>query len=122
MEFLIVGLGGSLGAICRYSVYLLEKPFGMREFPFWTLIINLIGSFIAGSIFALSERLLPEHRGMVLFVTVGFTGSFTTFSTLSVETFQLFKSNPSMAVLNISLNLILGIGAVALSRSLFLKI
>lgn len=122
MEFIIVGLGGFLGAICRYLVYLAERSFGVHSFPYGTLFINVSGCLLAGLLLAVSERVLPAHRYLILLGSMGIVGSFTTFSTFSVESFQLIRSNQfHFAIANIVANTILGIGAVWIGRYLTLK-
>lgn len=89
MVYFLVGVGGTFGAILRYliGVSLLTNSL----FPYTTLSINLIGSFL---LTWLTTRLLkktswPPH--ITTAIGTGFVGSFTTFSTLSVETVKLFQ-------------------------------
>ncbi len=113
MDFLIVGLGGFLGAITRYFIYVYEKSTSPHQFPYGTLFINVLGCFIAGILLLASEKLNPAYRQILLFSTMGFIGSFTTFSTFGVETFNLIKSQQlGLALTNIGANLVLGIVAV----------
>lgn len=123
MEFIIVGLGGFIGAICRYLVYLSERALGLHSFPFGTLVINISGCLVAGILLGVVERSLPVHRHLILLGSMGLVGSFTTFSTFSVESFQLIRSNQIMlAGTNILTNTVFGIGAIWLGRFLSLKI
>ncbi|MGE0614983.1 MAG: fluoride efflux transporter CrcB [Bacteriovoracia bacterium] len=113
MDFLIVGLGGFIGAIMRYTLYLVERALGVTAFPWGTLAINLIGCFGAGMLFALAERMVPVQRPWLLFGAMGIIGSFTTFSAFSVESLQLFRSgHAGMALANISANVVLGLALV----------
>ncbi len=123
MEIIIVGFGGFVGAIARYLVYSPERSLGVHAFPFGTLFINILGCLLAGFLLAAVERALPIHRHLILLGSMGLIGSFTTFSTFSVESFSLLRSNQfAFALLNISANVILGMGAVALGRLLLLKL
>ena len=91
MQTLSIAGGGALGALMRFwvsgGVYAL---FG-RNFPYGTLSVNVLGSAIMGFCYIMFiERLAvgPELRAMVI---VGFLGAFTTFSTFSIETFNLIE-------------------------------
>jgi fluoride exporter len=89
-RYLIVGLGGSLGAVARYWMGGLF-PVGDGQFPLGTFIINLTGSFVLGLFLTLiSEKyILPvEWR---LFFSTGFVGAYTTFSSLTNEVVSLFR-------------------------------
>jgi len=87
MNFLFVALGGAVGAVGRYAISLI--PF-KGEFPLLTLITNLIGALLIGFIVGLTEKrgLSPN---LVLFLKTGVCGGFTTFSTFSLEAYQLFE-------------------------------
>ena len=90
MKYVFVMLGGFCGAIVRFGIGQLLPVTG--SFPFATLSVNLLGCLFLGwfsTISANSNKLKPEH---VLLIGTGFTGSFTTFSTFSVETIQLFEN------------------------------
>lgn len=122
MDFLCVGLGGFFGAIARYGVYFIERSVGSHRFPFGTLIINLSGCLIAGALLAIAERVNPANRQLLLIGSMGFVGSFTTFSTFGVETFSLLRSGQAnLALASVSANLILGVVAVWLGRMAFLR-
>ena len=86
--FLLVGLGGAIGAICRHFIAVMWKSNG---FPFSTLMINIIGSLIIGIILALSEKNNLISDELKLFLATGICGGFTTFSTFSLENMLLIK-------------------------------
>ena len=122
MEFLIVGFGGFFGAIARYLIYLGERQMTAHKFPFGTLFINLIGCALAGLLLSFIERSVPVHRHLILLVSMGFIGSFTTFSTFGVETLTLMRTNQlALAILNVSANVILGVLAVWFGRCFFFR-
>lgn len=112
MSYIILAIGGALGAILRYlvSIYF-SKLFG-NSFPIGTLIVNIIGSFILGFFMGLILEKLPPTSLRKIFIAIGFSGSFTTMSSLSYETLvfiikkQYFKAGINV-FLNISLCLIL---------------
>jgi len=85
------------------------------SFPLGTFLINILGSFIIGVVFALSERgnfLTPETR---LFLTVGLCGGFTTFSTFSYDNFNMISEKLwQYLVLNVGGSIFFGILAVYL--------
>jgi fluoride exporter len=122
MEFLIVGLGGFLGALSRYGFYLLESQFAKFTFPIGTLVINLFGCLLAGLLMASIEKSLPVHRNLILFASIGFIGSFTTFSTYSIETFSLIRNEQFLfAAANVLLNTFLGLVAIYLGRLIIIR-
>jgi CrcB protein len=119
MEFLLVGAGGFLGAISRFSLNILEKKFISHSIPAGTFVINVVGCFIAGIIIAKVQTFQINRTG-ILFLLVGFTGSFTTFSTLVVDSVQLAKSGNNLAAAaNIILSIVLGSSAVLLGMKSF---
>jgi len=105
VHYLSVALGGALGASLRYAVNL-SLPASMEKIPSATLLVNILGSFVAG---LLTVWLLQRAIGNIslqLFLTVGFLGAFTTFSAFSVETLRLFEGGQiGLALANVSLNL-----------------
>jgi CrcB protein len=90
-NFLAISVASILGANLRYVISrLAAKEFG-PVFPYGTLIINIVGSFIVG-LFVIwtTERVLIDPRWRLL-VVVGFCGSFTTFSSYAFESMALFE-------------------------------
>ncbi len=89
MSFVWVALGGALGATGRYAISLIPIK---TVFPILTLITNLIGAvaigFITGAVSA-KEDVSPN---LVLFMKTGVCGGFTTFSTFSLEAYELFEA------------------------------
>ena len=102
---LAIGFGGFLGAIARaYAVHLTNKYIPL-EFPLGILLVNLIGSFIIGVLFAYFSH-YTVSMNLKAFLTTGFLGALTTYSTFAIETYLLFGTSIYLAILNISLNLI----------------
>lgn len=110
-KYLVVGIGAAIGGISRYWLSGFVYRFLPTDFPYGTLAVNFLGSLIIGFvIFSLSEKELisPLFR---LFLTVGFCGGFTTFSTFSLETINLMREKENLfAALNIIGNLVLSLG------------
>ena len=91
MAYLIVFLGGGLGAALRHGVNIAAARFAGTGFPYGTLFINVAGSLAMGLIaeyFALKSG-LPQHWR--LFLTTGILGGFTTFSAFSLEAALLYE-------------------------------
>ncbi len=94
----LVALGGALGAIARFGVSTLLPRIA---FPWHTLAVNLVGSFVLGALF-LDHGM--EHNARLL-VAVGFLGAFTTLSTYSVESIELWREGtPRLAIANVVAN------------------
>ncbi len=101
---LAVGLGGFLGAIARvYVVHLANKTF-ISDFPYGILAVNIVGSFLIGVLFALFTvySFSTETKS---FLTSGFLGALTTYSTFAIETFFLLETSFMLGIMNMTFNL-----------------
>lgn len=107
-QIMFIAAGGAIGAVFRFLVSNGIHSFMSRDFPYGTLTVNVIGSFVMGlSYVILIERLSisPEWRA---FIIVGLLGAFTTFSTFSIETLVLIQNSElSKAMLNVLLSVVL---------------
>lgn len=116
-NYLIIGIGGFLGAIARYVVSAWIGQRWGRSFPLGTFAINVSGSFLIGLLMSLfTERFMvnPQWR---LFLTVGFLGAYTTFSTFEYETGSLLRDGEWLvAVLNIGLSVVAGFAALKIGE------
>ena len=119
MQVMAIAIGGASGALLRFwtsqGVHLL---FG-RSFPFGTLAVNVIGSFLMGilTVYLLERtQLSPEWRAALL---IGLLGAFTTFSTFSIETFNLLEQGEQLKAL---LNIVFSVGLCLLATGLGLLI
>lgn len=102
---LSIGLGGFLGAIARaYAVHFTNRFFPL-EFPLGILLVNLIGSFIIGILFAYFSN-YSVSVNLKAFLTTGFLGALTTYSTFAIESYLLFGTSIYLALTNIVLNLV----------------
>ena len=119
INILLVGLGGFIGSILRYlaSGYVQQSSKSI-DFPYGTLAVNVIGCFVIGFLAQLAEErgaFMSESR---LFVFVGILGGFTTFSSFGNETLNLARDSQMLnALANVGANVILGLFAVWLGRT-----
>ena len=106
MNFLFIGGGAALGAICRYDLTKVIKQHLNRSFPWATLCVNLLGTILLGIV----AGLLVSTSKAYLFAGIGFCGGFTTFGTLNMELSQLwFQRRFVRCFLYFSLTYIFGI-------------
>ena len=118
-NLLLVGLGGGLGSILRYGSSLIINS---KLFPYATLAVNIIGSFIIGIVFAMSIKEEALSNNWKLFLATGICGGFTTFSAFSLENMGLLQSEKfGMALTYIFLSVGLGILATFLGYLLIIK-
>ena len=112
MQILAIALGGAAGAVLRFWTSAAIYTLLGREFPWGTLVVNVVGSLAMGFLSViLVERMVvsPEWRGALL---IGFLGAFTTYSAFSLETLYLVEQGAHLrAMLNIILSVVLCIGA-----------
>jgi CrcB protein len=108
LNYILVSAGAAIGGALRYGISSYIQRNISVVFPYGTLVVNVVGSFFLGIImFYLNEKELigSEFR---LFLTVGFCGGFTTFSTFSYETLTLFRDSEfGLAIYNVLLNVVL---------------
>lgn len=119
-NILLVGLGGSLGAIARYALggwvhKVLDSPW----FPYGTLVVNVVGCFLIGFLAGLAETRQVFGAEVRLFLFIGLLGGFTTFSTFGYETFSLARDGQFVAAgLNACLQVVSGLAAVWLGHAI----
>lgn len=113
MTLVFIAAGGAAGAVSRYLVQGWVQSLGGERFPWGTFVVNISGSFVLGVVFALAiDRaiLAPEVRIPLM---VGFLGSYTTFSTLMLESWRLVEEGDYLFVLgNLLGSVVVGLIAV----------
>ena len=86
MNFLLIALGGAAGSLLRYGC---SRWWNASAFPYGTLAVNVIGSFLIGVLWVLFAKQADEQKRLLLIT--GFCGGFTTFSAFSLEGLQLLQ-------------------------------
>jgi CrcB protein len=114
-DYLLVGLGAAGGGIARYWLAGIVQKILPATMPYGTLTVNIIGGFIIGVVmyyFDYHNIMSPEIK---ILLTIGFCGGLTTFSSFSLETFNLLvESEFFYAFINMSANVFLSIIATSL--------
>jgi fluoride exporter len=114
MVYLFVGIGGIIGSLLRYLLSQITFPL-MSDFPLGTLLVNLLGAFILGWFAGKILPIITISTHIKTGISTGIIGSFTTFSTLSVEVVQLINNSEwSAVVIYIMISLIGGLSLTAL--------
>ena len=113
---MLVAVGGGIGSVLRYLIGLLTAAAWGGGFPWGTILINVVGSFVIGLVASatLEGGLLPDSPALRGFVMVGICGGFTTFSSFSLQTLELLRGGRAgLAVLNVALSVVVCFAAVA---------
>ena len=88
MNYLLIAAGGAAGSVLRYGF---SRLWNGPSFPYGTLAVNVIGSFLIGLLWAIFSKQADEQRRLLLIT--GFCGGFTTFSAFSLESLQLLQQS-----------------------------
>lgn len=118
MKYLLVGIGGFLGANARYLLgSWIAQRYG-TSFPYGTLVINVSGSFIIGFFLVLISERFVLHPNWRLFFAVGFLGAYTTFSTFSFESLALIQGGSwLLGLANVIGSVLLGLVAALIGMA-----
>jgi len=88
---LIVGTGGFIGSVARFLASKYFQNYFLSSFPYGTFLVNILGCFLIGIFYGLSEKGALISSEWRMFLTVGFCGGFTTFSTFANENFTFLR-------------------------------
>lgn len=123
-KLFLAGVGGFIGSTLRYVATGYFQELGRSTiFPYGTLAVNLIGCFLIGFLSQLAETRGVFTAESRTFVFIGILGGFTTFSAFGNETMNLWRDGQNgLAMANVAANVLLGLGAVWVSRALAYQI
>jgi len=114
LDMLMVIVGGGIGAALRYLTTMFLYGEDSPTFPYGTLVVNLIGCLCIGILAGYFQKRPDLPIYIKLFAITGVLGGLTTFSTFSLETFNLLFLHPLYAIANITLSIVAGLSCVAL--------
>ena len=110
-----IAVAGAAGALARYGLEGLVARRSTGAFPWGTLSVNVSGAFVLGFLFTITTEQLTTAPWLRAAVTIGFLGAYTTFSTLSLETYRLLEDGAlALAAANALGSLAAGLAAVYL--------
>lgn len=89
----IIGTGSFIGGVCRFLISRFVQNNLISSFPYGTFVVNILGCFLLGLFYGISERGNIMSADWRIFLTVGFCGGFTTFSTFANENISLLKDD-----------------------------
>ena len=116
MNFLLVALGGAMGAITRYLITSFSDNLLYYQLPLGTLIVNILGCFAAGCVVGFFGT---KVTNLYLLFVIGFLGSFTTMSAFSLQTMELYQGNNVLGLIYIILTFTLTIVATYVGWQIF---
>ncbi len=112
VKIIVLSLGGVVGVLLRYFTGGAVHKVAGSGFPYGTLVINLVGCFVIGLLWGIFER-FEFSSNLRLFLFIGVLGSFTTFSSFGLETFNLFRDNElRLGLYNLLITNVFGVGLV----------
>jgi CrcB protein len=112
--FLAAVVGGALGSGARFLVYVTLMPLLGLAFPWATITVNIVGSFLMGAVVEASSSLLGGSALWRTFLATGVLGGFTTFSAFSLDVFELFeRRQPVLALVYVAASVVISIVALA---------
>ena len=90
--FIAIFLGGGCGALSRYLIIDQINKLSSNSFPYGTILVNVLGAFLIGIIYYLLISKIIFNEQLKVFITIGFLGGFTTFSSFNLDFFKLIES------------------------------
>jgi CrcB protein len=110
-QVLAIGIGGAIGSLLRFWMSTWVHSFAGRGFPYGTLTVNVLGCLVMGVLFVLFTERFSDNAVLRAGMLIGVLGGFTTFSSFSIETFNLMEQGAHLkALANMALSLILCVG------------
>jgi fluoride exporter len=121
--YLAIAIGGTLGCWARYMMTILVQTIYGQDFPYATLSINVLGSFLMGFLFVETLERLTISPSLRIGILTGFLGGFTTFSTFAMETLLLAEQGDAgksalYVALSVGLGLAAAFGGAYIARNL----
>ncbi len=111
-QVLAIAAGGAAGSVLRFWMSTWVHSFAGRSFPYGTLAVNVIGCLLMGFLFVLLVERMSDNAVWRAALLIGVLGGFTTFSSFSIETFNLLEQGDSLkAGVNALSSLVLCLGA-----------
>ena len=111
-QVLAIAAGGAVGSLMRFWMSNWVHSFADRSFPYGTLVVNVLGCLLMGFLFVLFIDRLSDNPVLRAGILIGVLGGFTTFSSFSIETFNLIEQGAwAKAAANMSGSLVLCVGA-----------
>ncbi len=111
-QVLAIAAGGAVGSVLRFWMSTWVHSFASRGFPYGTLAVNVFGCLAMGFLFVLFLDRLSDNAVLRAGILIGVLGGFTTFSSFSIETFNLIEQGAWIkAIANMTLSLLLCVGA-----------
>jgi CrcB protein len=113
-NLLFVFLGGGMGAVLRFLIGKFSTQIFETNFPVGTIVANLLACSLVGFlVYQFNLKLDASQKTLYLFLVVGLCGGLSTFSTFSIETFELIKQgNVAFAILNVIISITAGLGSL----------
>ena len=121
-DLILVAAGGAMGALARFGASTLSVDLLGTRFPWGTLVVNVLGCFAMGALIQAGTTFDMISPAWKLAFGTGFLGAFTTFSTFGIETVHAWHRSPTIAALNVTGNMTMGLAAVVLGTYLAARV